>query len=203
MLTCAYAGYHNKRLDAKMTARPRFQRAFLAWLKLRGPSLAVGCGIVGIRRTHIVCRLAGLPQNVRTFLNATGLAVQVDYRDKCWDFIFDIDAFPVRVAGGYACSCCDPSTRPVYSSREALWCGEVFEPFYEWIALKLALARSIGLYQTAGGGCTFALLGNGSLPTPVTTEGLVASFAMNPVPPRLSEAMGCWRRSRSDPGGRT
>lgn len=46
----------------------------------------------------------------------------------------------------------------MFHDREQLWCEHQFEPLLEWVNDLLVKAKYIGLYQTEGGGVTWAKL---------------------------------------------
>lgn len=76
-----------------------------------------------------------------------GINVWAEYRGRYWDYLAYMETMPRQRAGVYVCDFCDPALREIYLSREALWIGEVFEPFLAWCNTKLLLAQWLCLYH--------------------------------------------------------
>ncbi len=71
------------------------------------------------------------------------LCIRVTWDDDWWDMLTCLESYPKRVPGGYVCTECDPATRATFSTREALWADELFEPFMTWANEDLAPAKAL------------------------------------------------------------
>lgn len=153
-----------------MPVRPRFQKAFLAWLQRSQSRLALKPRVVGRNDRCIILTFDGIHQSmlcqVYRFSSVPG-----DYRIAVY---FDESARlePVRVRlpfkvkeigvhrgfnlysgdadiqasprGGYILSGF-PDIDRTFPSREAIWSAELFEPFARWIQVKLSSAQHVAI----------------------------------------------------------
>ncbi len=78
------------------------------------------------------------------------IGIAVEWDGVGWDMLRYFETYPMRILGGYVCSECPEDDRPVFPSREALWCAEVFEPFLEWVNHDLAGAAALSISGTPG-----------------------------------------------------
>jgi hypothetical protein len=130
----------------QINARAQIQRAFDTWYRANANRLLVQLEFT--RRTEACLSFAF--QGIDRALHATltdELNVHVTWDDRWWDMLISLETCPQRVPAGYVCADCDPATRPTFSTREALWKAELFEPFLRWVNNNLAPAKALHLLQ--------------------------------------------------------
>jgi len=71
------------------------------------------------------------------------IIIAVIWEGECWDMLRDLETYPKRVSGGYVCDECPEVDRPVFSSREGLWCAEVFADISHMPGPTVALAWTV------------------------------------------------------------
>ena len=79
-------------------------------------------------------------QLIRNDLSVLVRGPDASRNDECIDMLFSHDSSPKRVPGGFVCTQCDPKTRLTLPTREAIWEGNLFEPFLTWVNECLAPA---------------------------------------------------------------
>ena len=130
--------------------RRRIHRAFLRWLSEMQPYLATPLRIASRTDRCIELCFPDKTASLRIYLTTWEIIVAVEHEGKCWDLLADFDAIATRVPAGYICKLCDPKAATIYPSREALWTGEIFDPFGDWINGVLSKAHAIAIYQDEG-----------------------------------------------------
>jgi len=108
-------------------------------------------GFRGVSR-HITC----------TFTNNGMIMIGVDYRNVCFDIVWEFDLYEEQTSSGsWLCSMCrdhpnPDKTEPLieYEDREKLWIGHSFEPLAEWT--RETFTREARLYLYRSRGCTSA-----------------------------------------------
>jgi hypothetical protein len=131
------------------SARLRLQRVFDAWYRTNMSRFLVDLEFV--RRTDDYLHFAfhGFERSIDATLSAD-LSVHITWDGVWWDELLTLEAYPIKTEGGYVCSECDPTTRPVFPTRQALWEAELFDPFLAWVNECLAVAQTLHLSRTGG-----------------------------------------------------
>lgn len=137
-----------------MSVRPRFQRAFLAWLTDARPRLALQPRLRRRSDAMLVVGFDGLVPEIEAEIT----------RDPCGSscsiiippppgvggatMLLYLDADVVVVPGGYS-DPHDEAPRPtVFPNRESAWRQLLFESFLVWTNTKLAKAEAIAMLRT-------------------------------------------------------
>lgn len=141
--------------------RRRIQRAFIRWLMASRADWAIPVIVRQRRDRFLECEFHGLTTHIRVTLLNWEIVVEARLDEECWDLLAGFEGLPKRVTQGYVCRLCDPETRPLYRSRDAVWRDEIFEPFRAWVNETLARSDWLAFYQTSTGGSTWARLGTG------------------------------------------
>lgn len=90
----------------------------------------------------------GISGAVTACLTYDEINVIVQWQGTYWDSLLSLDALPKRVPSGYVCDLCPEDDRPVFSSPEAIWRAEIFEPFLEWVNHDLTKAEAVSISGT-------------------------------------------------------
>ncbi len=163
--------------EAMKHPRPFVQRNFIEWLEMNRQHFISAPRITRRTVRVIEFEFVGLTSMLSGVqVRDGGLSVAVMYDGVCWDLIVDIGLAESRSKHGYTNLFYLPEMRKYYPDRQALWVGEVFQPFLEWCNATLAQANWLALYGTDGGS-TWAKLRNESDPAamcfPVQTPNLL------------------------------
>ena len=134
-----------------MSIRPRFQRAFLAWLEEARPRLALQPRL--IRRTDetLVLRFDGLRPDIEAEIerdprgSSVSIFVQPAFAVGGPSILLYLDTDVVAAPGGYVFPDDTSPDAPVFQDRASAWQHLLFEPFLKWINGKLAKADSVAL----------------------------------------------------------
>lgn len=86
-------------------------------------------------------RLSRLNPDIRIFVTAVAIGVVI-YRNGEWfDLLVDIDVAPERIVGGWLNNFRLPEWQRVFRDLDSLWHTEVFNPFRQWVRMRLLPAR--------------------------------------------------------------
>lgn len=137
---------------------PPIQRAFFVWLDEVRADLPVP--LVVKRRTDEALSFAigDTWPILAGRLNGYELEVYVEYADVWWDILVSHYVVVQRTPDGYVCHACPPGHQKLYPTRDALWRGELFELFRDWLTTDFAPATHLGLFASESGGATWAKL---------------------------------------------
>jgi hypothetical protein len=129
-------------------ARHRIQRAFHDWYRVNRSRLLLDLDFVRHSSHVMEFGFAGIDRRIIVALRRNDLSVFVwgpedDRKEECFDMLISYDAAPKRVPGGYICERCNPETRLTLPTREAVWEGDLFEPFLTWVNECLAPATAL------------------------------------------------------------
>lgn len=130
--------------------RRRIHRAFLKWLQENRHHFLVPIDIKHRTDRTIELSFAGYHPCLSACLSSWCINVPAIWQGQCWDLLCSFESSPSPVTGGYHCLLCSPENRRIFSSRDALWTNEVFEPFLNWVNETLAPANWIVLYDSEG-----------------------------------------------------
>ena len=83
-------------------------------------------------------------------ISDSGLGVAVTWQGELIDYVLDLDVAPSRQDGGYICLLCEPPSRTVFASLDALWTDHAFEPLLTWMHETLMPARLLGIWIARG-----------------------------------------------------
>ena len=135
-------------MPMELKRRRKWQRSFFEWYSDNEDRFAIKLAL--LRRTggQLDVGFCGVSRVVTACIMCDEITVVVEWQGFCWDVIQDFETYPRRVANGYVCHQCPEDNRPVYSSREALRCVEVFEPFLKWVNHDLANADAVSISGT-------------------------------------------------------
>jgi hypothetical protein len=137
-------------------ARPH-HRAFRDWLELNRSRFTRPVELHDNPDGWATFSFVGIHRALSGGLTESGLCVSATYQGDCWDFLFDEDAYPRKVPGGYECSECLPAHKKLFASRAALWHDHLFERLLTWVNEELACATWLVLEAT-GDGSSWAVL---------------------------------------------
>ena len=131
--------------------RPAIQRAFLAWHEEAAARLAVPV-LLGHRtdRRWTLSFGGGITAALHPWLYGYGIGVDVQWEGMSWDLVLCLEAAPRRTPTGYVDHMILPEYREPYATEEALWRGQLFEPFLSWVNETLAPARYLGIWGARG-----------------------------------------------------
>jgi len=131
-------------------ARPH-HRAFRDWLDLNRSRFTHPVELHDNPGGWATFSFFGIHRALSGGLTESGLCVSATYQGDCWDFLFDEDAYPRKVPGGYECRECLPAHKKLFASRAALWHDHLFEPLLTWVNEELACATWLVLEATGDG----------------------------------------------------
>jgi len=153
-------------------ARPRraLHRAFARWLEANSSLLPVSVRFT--KRTDRVWSFAfvGVTEILSGWINTFEISVAAEWDGGAWDLILDLDAYPVRVSGGFACRVCEPEKRVVFPSLEGLWADHLFEPFLAWVNDELAVLPWLELMGTVDTAMCARLRPEAGVPRPAMAD---------------------------------
>ncbi len=127
--------------------RSRIEKAFITWYREHEKEWKRPLLLLSRKDGEMSFTLPGLTPNLCIHLHSYEFAVYVERQDQCWDVLMCYDACPELVDNSYFDKCTLPDYRIDYSTREALWQAEMFEPLMNWINDKLLSAKWLGLYK--------------------------------------------------------
>lgn len=158
---------------------PPIQRAFSVWLDEVRADLPVP--LVVKRRTDeaVSFAIGDTWPILAGRLNGYELEVYVKYADVSWDIIISLWVVVQRTPEGYVCSACLPGHQKLYPTRDALWRGELFELFRDWLTTDFAPATHLGLFHSEKGGATWAKL----LKSDAECDHAAHCLLLRPAPP--------------------
>jgi len=123
----------------------RFQRAFFRWFDINRSRFVVPVRLKALKGSQVKIEFANHPECMRITANDSNLCVWVDWNEKSWDGLLDLDVLPVRTRNGLLCRLCeDKEVR--WNSLEELWADHLFEPFLNWVNNDFATAKSLRLF---------------------------------------------------------
>lgn len=142
--------------------RSRIEKAFIAWYRNHEKEWERPLYLLNRKDGEMSFTLPGLNPNLRiflhdwnfgTYLNARSyrdaweFGICLEWQGQIWDVLMSFIALSERTPNGYYNRFTWPDDRKLYSSREALWEAELFEPLWNWLNNKLLLVKWLGLYQ--------------------------------------------------------
>lgn len=128
--------------------RRRWQKAFIQWYTANEQRFAIKLELLKLTDTRLAVGFSGVSRALTANVMCNEISVVVEWQGFLWDIIQDFETYPQRIPAGYACSQCPEDVRPIFPTRKALWCAEVFEPFLEWVNQDLANAVAVSLSGT-------------------------------------------------------
>ena len=154
----------NKLDIAGIKARRAIHRAFLNWYLTKESDLPVKLYLRSRTDRGLDFGFVGITDHLGLYIGHYGLSVWArgDGRnpDCNEDLVFDLDNDPRRYPQGFACSWCidhhlkqrpDVLFTRYFSSRDALWIDELFEPLATWMMERLLPAKWIRFSYDADG----------------------------------------------------
>lgn len=142
-----------KRLDR---ARPRWQRAFAAWLGQHEAPALLKPRLVQRTDQQLVFAFGALSRRAQECLLLTvsknNVHVSVSHQGTCVDRLIDLDVFPHPMGQGrYADPYLEaPARQRLFASAFALRCTHLYEPLARWIAQELATAPWVFVHRDQG-----------------------------------------------------
>lgn len=152
---------HNKLYNQPLgneDPRNRVYRAFLKWRKSVRSRISIPIRMRGYMDEYVHFSFDGITSAIFVMLNSQEITVTVDWEGRNWDTIFNAEVNPRRSRLGYICEHCQPGSRRVFPTLEALWRDHLFEPFLSWLNYELAVSDVIGLCGSPSDGYTYAML---------------------------------------------
>ena len=153
----------------KVKVRPRIQRAFFRWLAQNQNRLVLELFIENRTDRYVEFSFVGVNGTISATLNGYEIYVSAKLKGECWDLLGDWDSSPIHCPSGYFCKSCrdhfitnNPSNEftRFFSSREAVWVDDIFEPFLKWINEDLATSKWLGFYGELGNATWVKLMKN-------------------------------------------
>lgn len=132
----------------ELKRRRRWQKAFFEWYGDNEERFAIKLELLRRTDTHLDVGFRGISRVITACIICDEITISVEWQGFFWDILRDFETYPQRVPNGYVCSECPEDNRPVFSSREALWRAEVFEPFLKWVNHDLANAVAVSISGT-------------------------------------------------------
>jgi hypothetical protein len=132
----------------RLHCRRRSHRAFLQWYAENRENFAIDLELLKRTDTRLHIGFRKISQIITATLAYDAISIAAVWDGHCWDMLHFFETYPKRVPNGYVCDQCPENDRPVFSSREALWRAEVFEPFLEWVNRDLANAVAVSISGT-------------------------------------------------------
>lgn len=137
-----------------------FRAAFLAWFDEVSARFAMPVSVDLASASSTELRIRGLHPAIWIAITQDwSIDVGVEWDGVFWDLLASMDIAPKPLPdGGWENALLIPEARSSHPTREAIWRADGFEELLTWINGKLAPATHVGVWQTAGGGCTWARL---------------------------------------------
>jgi hypothetical protein len=120
---------------------PSHHQAFRDWLKVNHSRFPIGIQLIDKPGEWLDFSFLGIHPSLSGSLTERGLCVIATYQGTCWDMLFDFDAYPKKVTGGYVCTECLPEYKKLFVDRPALWADHLFERLLTWVNDDLVPAR--------------------------------------------------------------
>jgi hypothetical protein len=142
-------------------ARHRIQHAFHDWYRVNQNRFLLELDFIKRSSHRMLFGFARVDRIITVQLMRNDLSVfagrpEANRNDECIDMLASFDSSPKRVPGGYVCTECNPETRLTLPTREAVWEGDLFEPFLTWVNEYLAPASALRCHVSDG--LTYATL---------------------------------------------
>lgn len=120
-------------------SRPAVHRYFFDWLVVNRHRLAILPCEIQCTDRGISFRFVGVTSMISGYLDRRqGLSIAATLNGECWDLLADFGLAEMRTKHGYTNQFVLPAYLTYHTSRQALWEGEVFEPFLSWCNETLA-----------------------------------------------------------------
>ena len=126
------------------------QQAFLDWYAVNHTRFAYVVQFEVPAGGHLTLYFGGINRVLYARFSLDCISVWVDYQGECWDCVFDVDAAPIPVTGGYICTMCKPETRVVFPDRLTIWVDHLFKPLLKWVNEDLAQSNCLVLEGAPG-----------------------------------------------------
>jgi hypothetical protein len=110
----------------RLHCRRRAHRAFVQWYAENEERFAVKLELLKRTDTCLEIGFCGFNHIVAATLAHDEISIPVIWDDTDWDVLHWFETYPKRVPHGCVCDQCPEDDRPVFPSRDALWCAEVF-----------------------------------------------------------------------------
>lgn len=129
----------------QLECRRGLHQAFIEWYRSSRTRFALPLELLEQTDDYLWIGFYRISRILTAALTTYEMNIVVEWRGTCWDFLHSFDAIPKRVPGGYVCDLCPEDDQPLFSSPEALWREEIFEPFLEWVNGELAGAVAVSV----------------------------------------------------------
>jgi hypothetical protein len=142
--------------------RSRIEKAFIAWYPEHEQEWERPLSLLSRKDGEMTFTLQDLNPNLRIFLHdwkfgaylnarsyrdALEFGICLDWQGQIWSVLMSFVVVPERTPNGYYDRFTLSDDRKLYSSREALWEAEMFEPLMNWINNRLLPIKRLDLYQ--------------------------------------------------------
>jgi hypothetical protein len=121
--------------------RRRIHRAFARWLKANRTRFRIPLRIFQRTDRALYFSFDHVSHIVTGCLSTWEIIVEVQFENTSWDLIFVAEQSAERVPDGYICRLCLPEFIKVFTNRDALWTGHLFEPLLTWVNDELSPAN--------------------------------------------------------------
>jgi len=126
------------------------QRWFLTWLDQNQSRFLLTPHSMRRTSSHLDLSLGAVTDRIEIVLHNDGITVAVMWQGECFDRLQDFDIDPQHSPRGHFSTLVMPEYQEYYSTKDALWCNEVFEPFLAWTNERLAPANWLAFLDHEG-----------------------------------------------------